>query len=352
MAVVALAVHPPSIAATRLRAQQFGPALAEAGIELRLWSFFDDRELRRWYGPTQRGRVLAVVSALLRLPLLLRAVRGTSVAIVIREMLPIGPPILERLVARGRRLVWDVDDAVWTPYVSPTAGRVPRWLRAPADKYGDLCRRADEVWAGSEVLATWCRARNDHVRITPTVVDVPAERPTRPLTRVAGWIGSHSTGEFIEGLLPAMAGVDPPTTVIVVGARPAVPPGVDCEVREWTPAAERRALEEIRVGLYPIDRSHPLAEGKCGLKAILFMAEGTPVVTTPTTTNAAIVRDGVDGFHAQSDAEWAAAVSKLLDDPDLWESCSRSAHARARTEFSVQTWAPRVVERVAALAAR
>ena len=135
-----------------------------------------------------------------------------------------------------------------------------------------------------------------------------------------------------------------------VGNR-ALPVGLAAEVTPWSPATEVDVLARTRVGLYPVDRGHPLAEGKCGLKAILFMAYGVPPVVTPTTTNAKIVRDGVDGLHAEDGESWTAAVARLLDDAALWERCSAAAFERAR-EYSLQRWAPVLVERVLTLAER
>src|SRR5205807_10229251 len=101
---------------------------------------------------------------------------------------------------------------------------------------------------------------------------------------------------------------------------------------------------------YPIDREHPLAEGKCGLKAILYMSRGIPPVVTPTTTNRQVVREGVDGLHAESEDEWACAIQQLLDDEQLWERLSESAHRRASDQFSLAVWAPRIASRLADLA--
>lgn len=346
--VLAIAVYPPSLAATRLRLEQYGPALREAGIELRLWTFFSADDIRGWFGPTHRGRAVALLRGLLRLPAAILAARGAAIVIVQREALPIGPALLELVLRRGRKLVWDVDDAVWESWPSPTVGSVPRWLRATAGKFEKLCRSADEVWAGSELLAAWCRARNGRVVVVPTVVDVPAERPPPPDQRVVGWIGSHSTCEFVAGVLPEIATITPPPRVLIVGASPPVPERLDVDLVDWSPEAEAIALATTRVGLYPVDPRHPLAEGKCGLKAILFMSHGVPLVVTPTTTNATIVRDGIEGLHAHH-GEWGAVVARLLDDDVLREQMSRAAHERARSCYSLAVWAPCVVERVRSL---
>jgi glycosyltransferase involved in cell wall biosynthesis len=343
-----LAVHPGSVAATRLRALQYVPALEAAGIDVRLWTFFDESGRRAFFGPSTVRRAIAVLVGMLRVPSALLAIRHADVVLVQREAAPLGPPVIERIAARRARLVWDVDDSVWVEYVSPTAGRVPRWLRAPGDKFAVVCRLADEVWAGSEVLAEWCRHHSADVVVVPTVVagaDVPPAK-----ARTVGWIGSHSTGPFLDEVVPAVARVDPAPRLIVVGAEIAPREGVDLDQCAWSEAAEARALREIRVGLYPIDRSHPLAEGKCGLKAVLFMAHGIPVVVTPTTTNALVVRDGVEGLHASTPDEWTAAVQRLLDDEELWARCSAAARTRARRDFSLERWAPEVVQRVVRLA--
>lgn len=340
-----LAVHPESVAATRLRAMQYEPALRARGFEVALWSLFSERDLPRWYGQSQVTRAFVLLASLRRLWGAVRAIRAADIVLVQREALPLGPPLLELYAGRRGPLVWDVDDAVWAEYVSPTAGKVPRWLRASGNKFERVCAAATEVWAGSEVLAKWCRRHNEAVQVVPTVVEVPPE-PLGSAARTVAWIGSHSTGPFLESVLSALRDVAPPPEVVVVGARPReIPEGLIVHVLPWSPAAEREALARARVGLYPIDRSHPLAEGKCGLKAILYMAHGVPPVVTPTTTNGRVVREGREGLHADSPAEWTAAVQGLLDDDDLWARLREAGRERALADFSLQAWAPRVAER-------
>ncbi len=73
-----------------------------------------------------------------------------------------------------------------------------------------------------------------------------------------------------------MSRISPPPEALIVGADPAIPSGIQSEARPWSPAAEEQALAAMRVGLYPVDRAHPLASGKCGLKAILYMLSTMP----------------------------------------------------------------------------
>lgn len=344
-----LAVHPVRVASTRLRAMQYTKAAAARGVQIGLWSFFRDDDLPRWFGSSQLGRMAVLARGMLRLGGALLAIRRADVVLVQREALPLGPALLERYAASRAPVVWDVDDAIWQDFGSPTAGRVPQWLRATGGKYAWLCRHATEVWVGSDVLAEWVRRHRADVRVVPTVVPVPAERPSQAMTRTVSWIGSHSTGPFLEAVLPAVAAVSPPAQVHVVGAAPRTPPGLDVTVHDWSPATEASVLAVTAVGLYPIDRAHPLAEGKCGLKAIMYMANGIPTVLTPTSTNAAVVRDAIEGLHADDPAAWTAAVQRLLDDAELRNRLGTAAHSRALAEYSLQAWAPRVADSLARL---
>jgi glycosyltransferase involved in cell wall biosynthesis len=347
--VTVLAVHPVSTAATRLRAAQYERFLTDAGLTLRIWTFFDEPGVRRWFGPRHRDRVAAALRALVQLPRAVAAVRGADAIIVQREALPFGPPVLELLSGWRRTLIWDIDDALWESYASSTTGRVSRLLKATGDKYRRICRRADEVWAGSEVLAAWCRQHNENVEVVPTVVPVPPMPDSPAMERTISWIGSHSTGAFVEAVLPVMASIEPPAEILVVGASPRLPASGSVTVLPWSLDEEARTLARTRVGLYPVDRSHPLADGKCGLKAILYMSRGIPCVVTPTTTNAAVLRDGKEGFHASDPYEWGNRVARLLDDDALWSTMSKAAHARAEAEYSLERWGPRQAARLRAI---
>lgn len=342
--VAALAVHPGRAAGSRLRILQFRPAIEAAGIELRFWSFISDREEQTWLGGSWRLRAVAVLRGVCRLANLPAVLRHASVVVIHREVVPFGPPVVEFLAKRGRRLVWDVDDAVWEHHTS--IRWLPRWFRSTGDKYRRLAEAADEVWAGSETLAAWCRCHNAHVMVTPTVVDVPPLiEPDSDGASVA-WIGSPTTAPFVEAILPPLTRIQPPPRVLVVGGHPAIPAGLDADVLDWSPEAERRALAEAQVGLYPVHRRHRLAEGKCGLKAILYMAHGVVPVVTPTTTNAMIVQDGISGRHANDDSEWATAVADLLADERERQRLRKAGHAHVSENYSLATWAPRIVERL------
>jgi hypothetical protein len=347
--VGAVTVYPTSIAATRLRIEQYRSHLTAAGIDLRLWTFIADADVPRWFGGTAVDRAVVLLKGVARLALLPGTLRGTSVVIIQREMLPFGPPLVERLVARGRRVVWDVDDAIWEDYPGLFGRRVPGFVRKPAGKYRRLAAMAAEVWAGSAVLASWCEQWSGRVVVVPTVVSVANDGPLPPEDGHVGWIGSPSTGPFLEQILPALGGLAT-GPILCVGAQVTSPEGVEVDERSWSMEAEEDALSSLAVGLYPVDEQHPLADGKCALKAILYMSRGIPTVVTPTPTNAIVVRDDIDGIHARSAEEWRAAVTTLLEDVGLRRRLGAAARQRAADEYSLERWGPVVAERLAGCA--
>lgn len=345
--LLGMAVHPPQLAATRLRLTQYFPYFEEAGFDCQLWTFLSDRDLKRWHGSSTLARIAVTLRALLRVPRALMMLRRSDVIVVQRECLPFGPPVIEWFAARSGVLIWDVDDFIWERYVSPTAGRWTTWLRTSEKKNDRICRWATECWAGSDAIVGWMRHRTDAVHLVPSVIAVPENRPVlRGRDSTAVWVGSHSTAAFLDQVMPALSKCENLDAVVVVGGNLADRWPVVVSERQWSEEMEQLVCASARVGLYPVDRSNVYAEGKCGLKAVVYMAHGLPCVVTPTSPNAAVVRHEIDGLHAKTLDEWTDAVERLLKDDLLWDRLSSAGYRRALDSYSLQTWGPRVAGRV------
>jgi glycosyltransferase involved in cell wall biosynthesis len=88
----------------------------------------------------------------------------------------------------------------------------------------------------------------------------------------------------------------------------------------------------------------PWERGKCGYKLIQYMACGLPVVASPVGVNSVIVREGVNGFLASADEEWAVALETLIRDAALRQRMGSAGRQRVEDEYCVQQTAPRLIQ--------
>jgi glycosyltransferase involved in cell wall biosynthesis len=118
-------------------------------------------------------------------------------------------------------------------------------------------------------------------------------------------------------------------------------PGLDVQLVPWRAETEVPALSAIDVGLMPLPDDE-WSRGKCGLKALQYMALGIPPVVSPVGVNSAIVQDGINGFHACTDEEWVDRIALLLRDPELRRRLGAAARLTVETTYSARVQAPRM----------
>jgi glycosyltransferase involved in cell wall biosynthesis len=274
--------------------------------------------------------------------------RGSDFDVVYlhREAALVGPAWIERICRwRNPRLVYDFDDAIWLHYVSPR-NRYLSYLKAPG-KTKAICRMASAVTVGNETLAAFARRYNPWVTIVPSTVSLREYRP-RPRSaargvQIIGWTGSHSSAQYlrlIEGALRELA-QRRRFRLVVIGIQDYRIEGVDVECRPWREESEVEDLWLLDVGVMPL-AENPWTSGKCAMKAIQYMGVGIPAVVSPIGANREVVKDGVCGFHASSEAEWLRALERLLDDAELRIRMGAEGRRRVEQYYSAEVHAPRV----------
>ena len=88
---------------------------------------------------------------------------------------------------------------------------------------------------------------------------------------------------------------------------------------------------------------NPWERGKCGFKLIQYMACGLPVIASPVGVNSKIVEHGVNGFLAETQEEWEAALSTLIADSDLRQQMGKAGREKVEREYSLQVTGPKLV---------
>jgi glycosyltransferase involved in cell wall biosynthesis len=332
----------------RYRIEQWEPLLRERGVEITYKPFESDELHAVLYKPGRMGEKLRLVGeALRRRAGDVRGARGFDAVYLLREAALLGPPVFEWMLARsGVPYVFDFDDAVFVPYVSPSNGYLS-YLKFPG-KTRAICRMAAHVMAGNDYLADYARAVNGRVTVIPTTVDTERYRvePRAPNeVPVIGWSGSHSTAQHLatlKGALRRLAG-RVRFRLRVVGVPGFTIEGVEVEAVPWRSATEVEDLRPFDVGVMPLPDDH-WSRGKCGMKALQYMGLAIPAVCSPVGVNSEIIRDGENGLLAGTDDEWVEKLASLLDSAEERARLGRAGRATVEARYSAAVQAPRVYE--------
>ena len=162
---------------------------------------------------------------------------------------------------------------------------------------------------------------------------------------VIGWTGSHSTVQHLDtlrGALQKLAQRDN-FRLRVIGTPMYQLPGLDVEAMKWQSATEVDDLKPIDIGVMPLP-DDAWSKGKCGAKALQFMAMGIPTICSPVGVNTDIIRDNQNGFLAATEDEWVEKLSSLLRSVELRKRLGSAGRQTVEERYSAKTQAPRVFE--------
>jgi glycosyltransferase involved in cell wall biosynthesis len=348
--VLALSPIPEEGAGCRFRISQYLPYLRESGFDVTVSPFYSREYFSFIYRPGNYLRKsIGFLALAWRRCRELFSIRQFDLVFLYREAIPIGPPLIERWIRRlSIPIVYDFDDAIFLPAVSE-ANKAVSFLKNPK-RASQILEISRAVSVGNEFLAAYARQFNRHVTVIPTAVDtnrfVPRADvpPLHGRRLVVGWIGSPTTFAYLESLREILAEVAArhPFTLRVSGAgRPVEFPGVDVEVAPWSMANEVTLFNTCDVGVYPLT-DDDWSRGKCGFKAIQFMACGVPVVAAAVGVNKEIITHGLNSMLASTRQEWIDHLSRLLTDHDLRRRMAEEGRRTIQARYSLDVTAPRL----------
>lgn len=329
--------------------------MREKGVEI-TYSPFETDELRQvLYQPGRIAEKIKLVTrSINRRRADLRSVRDFDAVYVFREAALLGPAYFERLIGRsGVPMVFDFDDAVFVTYKSPSNGYLT-YLKFPG-KTGTICRLSAHVMAGNQYLADYARRFNpQNVTIIPTTIDTDKyhfleNKPANDVP-VIGWSGSHSTVQHLDTLRETLQELARATKfrLRVIGTPKYEIEGVETEAMAWRSETETEDLEPIDIGIMPLPDDE-WSKGKCGLKALQYMALGVPTICSPVGVNSDIIQDGENGFLAAGKDEWIEKLKRLLASVELRRKLGAAGRRTVEEKYSAQVQAPRVFQILSAV---
>jgi glycosyltransferase involved in cell wall biosynthesis len=215
-----------------------------------------------------------------------------------------------RLLVGRRPFVFDFDDAIFVK--SDGTASTSR-----AHRFENTVSRAALTFAGNEYLAAACREVPAVVLPTgvdisryPGPGDVAGQIGKAPSTTLV-WIGSRSTGKYLQGLHDVFRGLAADDlTFRVIADFQYAHPALEVENIPWSGETEVANIASSHIGLAPLV-DDPWTRGKCALKILQYMAAGLPVVASDVGANRDVVVHGETGFLVTTVDEWIGAIREL-----------------------------------------
>ena len=280
-----------------------------------------------------------------RLKLVFR-VGSYDLVVIQREAMMFGPAFFEWLYGIVGKVptVLDLDDATYVPYISPRFGRLGSYFKF-FGKTDRLIDRSSLVVCGNRFIAEYVEDRGNRAIIIPTVVDgdkfCPLEHNNEVV--VIGWIGTHSTYQFLERLFPVFRRLSAKyqfvVRVIGSGKRAIDLPGVEVEVLDWDLGREISDFQTLDIGVYPIfpggSANSAWIQGKSGFKAIQYMAVGVPFVMSPIGVCDEIGDPDKTHLNAETDDDWYNSLDLLLSDRHRSRSIGDAGRAFFKANYDL-----------------
>lgn len=325
----------------RFRFEHYLDFLNEMNIEYKFSSFYSDTG---WAALYSKGRIAkkiaAIVKGFLKRLLDLVHIRKYDFVFIFREATPLGPPFFEFVTHKllRKRIIYDFDDAIWIPYSSQynnIAGYF-KWF----GKIASICKWSYKISVGNDYLAEYARTYNPNVIVIPTVVDtvkVHNEMQDQLTDHPnIGWTGTFSTLKYLDIVLPVLQKLEKEFdfTFNVIADRDPVLPLKNYRFIKWNKATEREDILSMHIGLMPL-YDDDFSKGKCGFKAIQYMALGIPAVVSPVGVNSKIVNDGINGFVCNNDLQWEEKLKVLIKNSQLRKNFGIEARKKIEDSYSV-----------------
>ena len=257
-----------------------------------------------------------------------------------REAAPLGPPIIEWIIARlwRKKIIFDFDDAIWIPNASehnPFVHRLKRYKNTQ-----DIIKWSFKVSCGNPYLQDFAGRLNKNAVFNPTVIDTnyyqPGKFSKKTSKFVIGWTGSHSTMQYLDFVVPLIKKLEKELDFefhVISDNNPSFS-FESLRFKKWNKETEIEDLAQFDIGLMPLT-DDKWAKGKCGFKALQYLALEIPAVVSPVGINSTIVTDGENGFLCSGIDEWEKTIRMLYNDKVLLDKMRKSTRRIVEDKFSV-----------------
>jgi len=322
--------------------------LEPAGIEL-VYVPFETEKLREILhrGGGQFTKAAEMAKAYVARLRLLGDLDQYDAVFVYREAALLGPAFLERMIARKKPIIYQLDDPLYMPYRSPSNGYLS-YLKF-FGKIKEIIRMSTVVIANSTHIRDYALQFNKNVWQIPSVVDTDKfvyEPSTLGSGRVCvGWSGSPTTLKNIKILERPLQTISQQDICDIhfIGGTEFDLENVRYTAQKWSEDTEVEDLRKMQIGLVPLP-DFSWNRHKFIMKTAQYMALGIVPIGTPMASNPEVIRHGENGFLAATDEEWVEYLTILIKDPKLRNEMSNRAALDAIEKYSLEANRSKIVD--------
>ncbi len=202
---------------------------------------------------------------------------------------------------------------------------------------------AHRISAGNSYLVEYAKKFNSNVQVNPTTIDTEFHHNTNlykvvknDQIPVIGWTGTHTTAKYLDFLIPILDKLRNEFEFEFCVISNEIPSAKikNLNFIQWNKDSEIQDLIRFDIGVMPLTNDR-WAKGKCGFKALQYMALGIPAIVSPVGMNIEIIDQGENGFLCSTEKEWYDALYFLLKNPLEINKMHNSARMKIIEKYSV-----------------
>ncbi|MFH1458891.1 MAG: glycosyltransferase family 4 protein [Candidatus Omnitrophota bacterium] len=329
--------------ASRYRVYQYLDYLKQEDIQFEVSPSLNSRDYNHFYlSCNPRKKIFYTFKIFFRRFVDLFRIKKFDFIFIQREILPQIFPFFEIIYSKlNKNLIFDFDDAI---YLVPPQRNSILYKFRDKKSIERILKLSKVVIAGNEHLKEFAQQYNQQVRVIPTSINITIKENNRRLSNllskdriVIGWIGSIHTVFYLNLVADALKILSKRYKIVfhTIGAGPFKIKGVDVINKEWAQSTELFNLSLLDIGIAPL-YDDAWAKGKCGLKALQYMACGIVCVCSNAGIYKQMIRDADNGFLARNTDEWVDRISRLIENSDLRKALIESALRDVQAKYSIE----------------
>jgi glycosyltransferase involved in cell wall biosynthesis len=340
--IVFITLYPEGIVpGPRFRYEQYLPFLKNENISYLHLPFFSKKSYENFQRSTSLSLLfIDILKGYFSRWIHLFACMKADYIFIFRDATPFGPPVFEWIIAKilRKKIIYDFDDSIWHTDLDKSQW-LKIWLRNPS-KTNKIIKWSWKISCGNEYLCRHSRKYNTNVVLNPTTIDTEylhnkiKDQQTKRI--VIGWTGTHSTLKYLEPLVPVIKNLEEKFDfdfLVICNKKP----GWQLKslvFLPWNKDSEIEDLMRINFGLMPLPDDE-WSKGKCGFKALQYMALGMPALVSPVGVNTEIVSQGEEGYICEDGKDWEKYITVLLTDEQARIQMGKKARQKIIDRYSV-----------------